>query len=133
MALARDRRELLEQRDARVNFLDPVLDNDDLERIRQKTFGLRQLGERYHEVIRAPPRFVMLVGILFLIMLGSAAVTTVHLWIKRRIQVSWREWLTDRLLNEWMTSGRQGTSLSRAHVETPLAASRPLTLPGFGQ
>jgi hypothetical protein len=61
VALARDRRELLEQRDARVNFLDPVLDNDDLERIRQKTFGLRQLGERYHEVIRAPPRFVMLV------------------------------------------------------------------------
>ena len=55
---------------------------------------------------RALSRFVLLIGILLLIILGSAGVTTIHLWIKRRIQVNWREWLTDRLLNEWMTSGR---------------------------
>ena len=51
-------------------------------------------------------RFLLLIGILLLIIAGSTGVTTIHLWIKRRIQVNWREWLTNRLLGEWMTSGR---------------------------
>jgi len=55
---------------------------------------------------RALARLLLLVGILVLIIAGTAGVTTAHLWIKRRIQIGWRQWLTDRLLGEWMTSGR---------------------------
>lgn len=55
---------------------------------------------------RALTRLLLLVGVLILIIAGTAGVTVAHLWIKRRIQIGWREWLTDRLLSEWMSSGR---------------------------
>lgn len=55
---------------------------------------------------RALGRFVLLLAVLGLIIGGSAGVTATHLWVKRRIQVSWREWLSRRIVNEWMTSGR---------------------------
>jgi putative ATP-binding cassette transporter len=55
---------------------------------------------------RALIPFLVLIGILFLIIAVTAGVTTLHLWVKRRIQVGWRNWLTRRLVDEWMTSGR---------------------------
>lgn len=55
---------------------------------------------------RVLARFLLLIGLLLLIIAGTAGVTTIHLLIKRRIQISWRDWLTRRVVNEWMTSGR---------------------------
>ena len=55
---------------------------------------------------RALGDFVMLVGVLLLIIAGNALVQTTHLRVKRRLQVGWRSWLTGRLLDEWLSSGR---------------------------
>ena len=55
---------------------------------------------------RVLARFLLLIGLLLLIIAGTAGVTTIHLLIKRRIQINWRDWLTRRVVNEWMTSGR---------------------------
>jgi putative ATP-binding cassette transporter len=55
---------------------------------------------------RALAQFFALIGFLLLIIAGSAGVTAVHLWIKRRLQAGWRDWLTRRIVDEWMTSGR---------------------------
>ncbi len=52
-------------------------------------------------------RFLKLIGVLVLIILGSMAVNTVHLIVKRKLQLDWRRWLTDRLLHDWMSGGRQ--------------------------
>jgi len=49
----------------------------------------------------------VLIGVLGLIILGSVAVTTTHLRVKRRIQVAWRQWLTYRVFRDWMSGGRQ--------------------------
>jgi len=55
---------------------------------------------------RALDRFVLLISVFALIVAGNALVVTSHLWVKRRLQVRWREWLTARLLGEWMASGK---------------------------
>jgi len=55
---------------------------------------------------RALHDFVMLVGALVLIIAANALVQTTHLRVKRRLQVDWRSWLTGRLLDEWLSSGR---------------------------
>ncbi|MPY76751.1 MAG: ABC transporter ATP-binding protein/permease [Alphaproteobacteria bacterium] len=55
---------------------------------------------------RALAQFLLLIAVLGLIIAGSAGITATHLWVKRRIQVSWRDWLSHRIVNEWMTSGR---------------------------
>jgi vitamin B12/bleomycin/antimicrobial peptide transport system ATP-binding/permease protein len=55
---------------------------------------------------RALDRFFLLISVFVLIVAGNAAVVTMHLWVKRRLQVRWREWLTARLLGEWMASGK---------------------------
>ncbi len=55
---------------------------------------------------RALDRFFLLISVFVLIVAGNAAVVTSHLWVKRRLQVRWREWLTARLLGEWMASGK---------------------------
>jgi len=51
-------------------------------------------------------RFFLLIGLLAVIIGGNAAIVAIHLRIKRRIQVDWRRWLTRRVMDEWMTSGR---------------------------
>lgn len=51
-------------------------------------------------------RFLLLIGVLGLIIVANMSVTAGHLIIKRRIQIDWRTWLTDRLLGHWMTEGR---------------------------
>ncbi|MGE4219742.1 MAG: ABC transporter ATP-binding protein/permease [Alphaproteobacteria bacterium] len=66
---------------------------------------------------KAMDRFVLLIGALLLIVAGNMAVTTSHLWIKRRLQIAWRGWLTQRLIDEWMREGRpyRLASLSGEH------------------
>ncbi len=46
------------------------------------------------------------VGVLLLIILANVTVMTVHLRLRRRLQIDWRAELTDRLLGEWMAGGR---------------------------
>ncbi len=42
----------------------------------------------------------------------SIGVTAAHLWVKRRLQLDWRAWLTERLVGRWMESGRHYRLLS---------------------
>ncbi|MDP2904224.1 MAG: ABC transporter ATP-binding protein/permease [Methylovulum sp.] len=42
------------------------------------------------------------VALLMLIFAASMAVTVTHLNIKRRLQVEWRSWLTQRVIGQWM-------------------------------
>ena len=51
-------------------------------------------------------RFLVLIGVFFLILAANMAVLTIHLRVKRRLQIGWRDWLTARLLGEWMADGR---------------------------
>ena len=46
------------------------------------------------------------VGVFALIFVISIAVTAAHLLVKRRLQLDWRAWLTERLIGRWMESGR---------------------------
>jgi putative ATP-binding cassette transporter len=52
------------------------------------------------------PRLFTQVGLMILIFLANIAVTAAHLTIKRRLQLDWRGWLTDRLIGQWMREGR---------------------------
>lgn len=47
------------------------------------------------------------IGVAVLIVVASLIVMTVHLRLKRRLQVEWRADLTNRLLKQWMVKGRQ--------------------------
>jgi putative ATP-binding cassette transporter len=42
---------------------------------------------------------------LVLIFAASMAITAVHLKIKRDLQISWRSWLTERVIGQWMNKG----------------------------
>ena len=46
------------------------------------------------------------VAVFALIFALSIGVTAAHLLVKRRLQLDWRAWLTDRLIGRWMESGR---------------------------
>lgn len=56
---------------------------------------------------RALERFLSLVGLFALGLVGGMAVSASHLLVKRRLQYEWRRWLTGRLLGAWMAAGRQ--------------------------
>lgn len=51
-------------------------------------------------------RFLVQVGVFAVILVVNTLTVTLHLHLKRRIQVGWREWLTQRLIGEWMDRGR---------------------------
>ncbi|OAN44560.1 ABC transporter [Magnetospirillum moscoviense] len=55
---------------------------------------------------RSMDRFLVQIGALVIILVFAMAVTAVHLVIKRRVQVGWRDWLTRRLLDDWLADGR---------------------------
>lgn len=55
---------------------------------------------------KALGEFGGLLGALGLIIVANVLITTTHLRAKRRLQVSWRAWLTKRVLEEWMRDGR---------------------------
>ncbi|MEN3953521.1 ABC transporter ATP-binding protein/permease [Iodidimonas sp. SYSU 1G8] len=55
---------------------------------------------------RAMDRFLALIGAFSLILAANIGVTVAHLQIKRRLQVSWRRWMTRQMLRGWMGGGR---------------------------
>jgi len=55
---------------------------------------------------RSMGRFVAMIGVLMLIILGNMTVTTTHLNLRRRLQLGWRRWVTRKILDEWMSAGR---------------------------
>jgi putative ATP-binding cassette transporter len=55
---------------------------------------------------RSVPGVLLQVGVFALILLVSIGVTAAHLLVKRRLQLGWRTWLTDRLIGRWMQDGR---------------------------
>ncbi|MBP2291352.1 ABC transporter ATP-binding protein/permease [Azospirillum rugosum] len=56
---------------------------------------------------RSMDRFMTMIAAVGGIILFNIANTILHLRVKRRIQLGWRTWLTDRLLNDWLSRGRQ--------------------------
>ncbi|WAR45331.1 ABC transporter ATP-binding protein/permease [Methylomonas rapida] len=46
------------------------------------------------------------IGLIILIFIANMAITATHLKVKRRIQLDWRGWLTDKLIGQWMHKGR---------------------------
>ena len=61
------------------------------------------------------------IGLLILIFAVSMAVTFTHLTIKRRLQIAWRSWLTERVIGQWMSEGRhyQVTHIQTAEHDNP--------------
>lgn len=55
---------------------------------------------------RSLKRFVAQIGVFAVIFTLTMAVTAVHLHVKRWLQIDWRQWLTERLLGQWMRHGR---------------------------
>jgi putative ATP-binding cassette transporter len=54
---------------------------------------------------RSMARFVAQIGVFVVIFALTIAVTALHLQVKRQLQIDWRQWLTERLLGQWMTHG----------------------------
>lgn len=52
-------------------------------------------------------RFLPVAGALLIILVANMAITRLHLRVKRDLQLSWRRWLTRKLLGNWMSSGHQ--------------------------
>jgi putative ATP-binding cassette transporter len=46
------------------------------------------------------------VAVFALILVISIGVTAAHLLVKRRLQLDWRGWLSERLIGRWMENGR---------------------------
>lgn len=46
------------------------------------------------------------IGLIVLIFFANMAITATHLKVKRRLQLEWRGWLTDKLISQWMKDGR---------------------------
>lgn len=55
---------------------------------------------------RSMTRLFTQVGLIIVIFVAQMAVTAIHLSLKRRLQLDWRGWLTDRLIQQWMQDGR---------------------------
>ncbi|OQW76031.1 MAG: ABC transporter [Proteobacteria bacterium ST_bin11] len=55
---------------------------------------------------RSMTRLFTQVSLIVLIFLANMVITATHLVIKRRLQLSWRGWLTDKLIGQWMRDGR---------------------------
>ncbi len=55
---------------------------------------------------RSMSKLLTQISLIVLIFLGNIAVTTTHFKIKRHLQLSWRNWLTDELIKKWMYKGR---------------------------
>ncbi|MBS3955434.1 MAG: ABC transporter ATP-binding protein/permease [Methylomicrobium sp.] len=51
-------------------------------------------------------KFFTQVGLIVLIFIANMAVTASHFMVKRRLQLDWRGWLTDKLIGQWMHNGR---------------------------
>mgnify|MGYP001175460117 CR=1 FL=1 len=56
---------------------------------------------------RSMDRFVTMIVAVGGIILFNIANTVLHLRVKRRLQLGWRTWLTAKLLDDWLSRGRQ--------------------------
>ncbi|WP_448207767.1 ABC transporter ATP-binding protein/permease [Azospirillum sp. sgz302134] len=56
---------------------------------------------------RSMDRFLTMIAAVGGIILFNIINTVLHLRVKRRLQLGWRSWLTDKLLNDWLSRGRQ--------------------------
>ncbi|HQQ63374.1 MAG TPA: ABC transporter ATP-binding protein/permease [Pseudomonadales bacterium] len=54
---------------------------------------------------RSLPSFLMQIGTFVIIFILTMSVTAVHLRVKRWLQLGWRKWLTEHLLDHWMSRG----------------------------
>lgn len=61
------------------------------------------------------------IGMLVLIFVGSIAITTWHLIVKRRLLIGWRIWLTEKVISKWMHKGRhyQITFMAKNNHDNP--------------
>ncbi len=55
---------------------------------------------------RSMSRLFTQVGMIVVVFVANIAVTAAHLVIKRKLQLAWRGWLTDKLIGCWMFEGR---------------------------
>lgn len=55
---------------------------------------------------RSMSGFFTQVGIIVIIFAANIIVTVSHIKVKRSLQIGWREWLTNRLIDLWMSQGR---------------------------
>ncbi len=55
---------------------------------------------------RSMDRFMVQIASLVVILGVAMAITSIHLMIKRKLQIGWRRWLTKRMLDDWMADGR---------------------------
>ncbi|SJM93689.1 ABC-type transport system, permease and ATPase component [Crenothrix polyspora] len=70
-----------------------------------------------HSMLGVIHQVQLLIGIF----LGSIMITTTHLIVKRRLLISWRSWLTKKVISRWMHKGRhyQVTFMSKAEHDNP--------------
>jgi len=70
---------------------------------------------------RSMDRFVLMIGAVGFIILFHIATMVLHLRVRRRLQLSWRQWLTNSLLCDWLTRGRhhQIAYLAGDHHDNP--------------
>lgn len=61
------------------------------------------------------------IELLIAIFLASIMITTLHLVVKRRLLISWRSWLTKKVISRWMHKGRhyQVTFMSKGDHDNP--------------
>lgn len=55
---------------------------------------------------KAMHQFAELSWILLIILVSNVAIVNLHLRIKRRLQIGWRDWLSRRVEHAWMMKGR---------------------------
>lgn len=55
---------------------------------------------------RSMSRLFTQIGLIVMIFIANMAITATHLKVKRRLQLDWRGWLTDKLIGQWMSEGR---------------------------
>lgn len=56
---------------------------------------------------RSMDRFLVMIAAVGGIIVFNIAITVAHLRAKRRLQMGWRDWLTQKVLGNWLTRGRQ--------------------------
>lgn len=55
---------------------------------------------------RSMKAFLMQIGTFVVIFVLTMVVTAIHLRVKRWLQLDWRKWLTETLLDKWMSNGQ---------------------------
>ncbi|WP_448187360.1 ABC transporter ATP-binding protein/permease [Azospirillum sp. sgz301742] len=55
---------------------------------------------------RSMDGFLLMIGAVGAIIVFNIVIVTLHLQVKRRLQFGWRQWLTQNLLDDWLSRGR---------------------------